>query len=145
MRLNKSAQYGLLFVLYLQRAGRARVEDAAANLGLSRNFLKQIACKLRVGNVVQSVRGPGGGYQLVEDVKFVDVLEALKIEPFLGTSETERLQTGGPEQRALANFVGALSFHVEDLLKTTANEVNEALVQQETEQLDSISDSATAN
>lgn len=145
MRLNKSAQYGLLLSLYLSRSGRANIEDVAKNLSMSKAFLQQVANKLRKGGVIRSIRGAGGGYELTQDATVANVMTALSVVPLINVNETLSLQAGQTEHRALVNFVGAVSFNLENLFSTKITEVSAALVQQELEQLNSLSDSATAN
>lgn len=145
MRLNKAGQYGMLLSLYLSRAGRARIEDIAVNLNLSKHFLEQIASKLRRAGVVVSVRGPGGGYELNPQASVYEVLTASGVQGLLNSDESAALQTGTPEQRALGNFVGAVSYQMSTLLNVKVSHVSDALVQQEVAQLDSINETATAN
>lgn len=145
MRLNKASQYGMLFSLYLSRSGRARIEDVAVNLNISKYFLEQIAAKLRKSGVVNSVRGRNGGYELNPDATMMDVLKSVGVVGLLNNKESEALQLGQPEQRALANYVGAVSFHLSDLFNSKVSDVCSALVIQEVAQLDSLTDSATAN
>lgn len=145
MKLNKSAQYGILLGLYLVRAGRANLKDVSLNLNMSRSFLEQVASKLRRAGVLKSVRGPGGGYELIPNATVSNVLDALEIKPLLSKYQTLSLQSGHVEHRALANFVGSLSFHLEDLLNTKLSDVSEALVSDELEQLNSVTEENTVN
>ncbi len=41
--------------------------------GISLSYLEQLFAKLRRGNLVVSVRGPGGGYQLSRDMTGIHV------------------------------------------------------------------------
>ena len=45
-------------------AGPVRLSDIARRQQISVAYLEQIFCKLRRAELVQSVRGPGGGYRL---------------------------------------------------------------------------------
>lgn len=101
MKLNKKIQYGLLFGLYLSRAGRVKVSIAAEQLGLSKSLLEQVAVALRRQGVFNSIRGPGGGYELNGDPSikdFFDVLSPVRLikdrNNFIKTQE----------HRALAKF-----------------------------------------
>jgi hypothetical protein len=104
LHLNNKVQYGLLFCLYLSRAGRGTIEDAAANLGLSKTFLTQVAHKLKVAGVLVSFRGPGGGYELKEEARMVEIFTALSPFVLLNSKELKRYVSGPPEHRALADF-----------------------------------------
>lgn len=56
-----------------------RVQDVAPAIGTTVNFLEQIARRLRVAGIIQSVRGPGGGYVVVNrKVTLYDVSRALQ-------------------------------------------------------------------
>lgn len=143
MKLGQKTQYALLFVLYLARSGRARTTDAAANLNLSVHFLEQVARKLRQAGIVKSVRGPGGGYELSSDPSIGAVLDAMKVKPFLTASETETLQRGNAEHRALAAIVGTLSFNLTQALKAPVGGTQAVLAKAEGAQLDSLNTTST--
>jgi Rrf2 family protein len=59
---------------------QVRVKDLADSQKCSMHFLEQIFRNLRIAGVVNSVRGPGGGYKLSRnstEISVKDVLEAL--------------------------------------------------------------------
>lgn len=143
MRLGKKVQYALLFVLYLARSGRARTTDAAVNLQLSVHFLEQVARKLRQAGIIKSVRGPGGGYELVGDVSIGTVLDAMKVQPLITQDETEALQRGNAEHRALAEIVGKMSFNLSKALSAPVVGTQTSLAKAEGAQLDSLGSNPT--
>lgn len=54
--------------------------DIAERQSISLPYLEQLFVKLRRANLVESVRGPGGGYRLARppsDIRAVDVLQAV--------------------------------------------------------------------
>ncbi|NLF25682.1 MAG: Fe-S cluster assembly transcriptional regulator IscR, partial [Deltaproteobacteria bacterium] len=65
MRITKWGEYGILCCLYLARHGS---EHSVGALELSRErhiplqYTQQILQRLRRGGVIESLRGPGGGY-----------------------------------------------------------------------------------
>ena len=64
--LSKTSQYALRAVIYLARQTGAPVPAAevAAGLGVPSNYLSKILHTLSRAGVVDSERGPGGGYRL---------------------------------------------------------------------------------
>jgi Rrf2 family iron-sulfur cluster assembly transcriptional regulator len=67
MILSQSAVYALRAALLLAEAddeGRMRVDDMAAALGAPRNYLSKILHALAREGIVDSARGPGGGFRL---------------------------------------------------------------------------------
>lgn len=117
MRFNKKEQYGLLFVLYLCRSGRATIDNAALNLNVPKSFLEQIARQLRLANIVNSVRGFHGGHELACDPTVAEVLGALSDAPLVLTEPEFRFYTtGAAEHRALGtlakNVLTTLNVHL---------------------------------
>jgi len=69
--------------------------DIAARQEISLSYLEQLFAKLRRGELVKSVRGPGGGYLLsrnADDIRIADVILAVD-EPLKAT----RCETGSPK------------------------------------------------
>lgn len=116
MRVNKDTQYGVLFTLYIARAGRAKVSDAADNLGLSESFLAQIARKLRLAGVINSVKGPGGGYELNGEPKMSQVFKAFTPDVLLTTKEIMGHMRGGLEQRSFVHYIAGIDRSMRSLL-----------------------------
>ncbi len=136
MGLNKITQYSLLFCLYLARAGRANVKDIAANLSLPKRFLEQIARKLKLAGVVNSVRGPGGGYSLVEGIKIIQIINAVTEVSLLTKTEHFNYIKGQPEERALALYTSWIGSKQSTMLNMTVTNVMEVLVKAEMHTLD---------
>ena len=63
--ITKDIEYAVKLIEEL-RVGSSPVglEYVADKNGLSRHFLEQVARKMRIGGIIQSKRGPGGGYQM---------------------------------------------------------------------------------
>lgn len=100
MRLTKKQQNGLLLALYVARAGRCKVSDAAEELGVSYCFLAQIARKLRKRGLLASFRGPGGGFELFGDPTAGDVIWCLGSRP-----TNNHVSSGSSERRALGQLL----------------------------------------
>ncbi len=64
--LSKTSEYALRAVIYLARKSSQPVPaaDVAAGLGVPANYLSKILHALGRAGVVESERGPGGGYRL---------------------------------------------------------------------------------
>lgn len=82
MRVTSQAEYGLLCVLHLARRDPAvatSVRELAALEGLPLQYCEKIFRQLRQAQLVESVRGAGGGYRLArpaERISLKDVIEA---------------------------------------------------------------------
>lgn len=142
MNLNKKEQYAILFVMYLLRAGRAKIEDVSLNLNIPKSFLEQIARTLRVKGYITSVRGPGGGYELVsKEITFYDILHGLGVSSDLLPSKDVGVYRFGPtEERALAAFADAYDRKVYSYLDIKLNDVLNLLVEEEMKVLNSVTD-----
>lgn len=86
MRFTKWGEYGLLFCVYLakQRAiADSPVSIGAAELGDSHGvplqYAQQILHRLRKGNIIRSIRGPRGGFQLTKDPRSVTMKDILTV------------------------------------------------------------------
>jgi Rrf2 family protein len=55
-----------------------RVSDIAARQKLAVTYLEQIFSKLRQGGIVESVKGPGGGYKLARPANKITTLDIIK-------------------------------------------------------------------
>ncbi len=131
MKLNKKVQYGLLLCLYLSRSGRSKIEIVALNLNLSRSFLDQVANKLKNRGVIKSFKGPGGGFELIEDAKMLWIFQALDSVRFLTDKEIKEYITGTPEKRALSHFTSTLSAALNPLLNRRVVNVMKEVVANE--------------
>ena len=67
MRLTAKGRYAVTAMLDLavhQEEGPISLADISRRQGISLSYLEQLFAKLRKKNLVNSVRGPGGGYTL---------------------------------------------------------------------------------
>jgi Rrf2 family iron-sulfur cluster assembly transcriptional regulator len=85
MRLSTKGQYAVRAMVRLachecNKEGRpVSLKDISSEEGISLSYLEQLFVKLRRGNLVKSVRGPGGGYVLVRDSKNISVGEVITV------------------------------------------------------------------
>lgn len=80
MRLTTKGRYAVTAMLDLAiHAGEAPVSlaDISERQGISLSYLEQLFAKLRRNELVRSVRGPGGGYQLNRDQQDIDVAQVI--------------------------------------------------------------------
>ena len=85
MRITQWGEYGVLIAVYLAckqtTAGRDDTIIAAAEIaeaqGIALQYAQQILLRLRDGEIVESVRGPHGGYRLTKPPGEISLLEVL--------------------------------------------------------------------
>ena len=73
MRLSTKGRYAVMAMADLAKNGRSdgvpravSLAEIAARQEISLSYLEQLFARLRRGGLVQSVRGPGGGYRLAK-------------------------------------------------------------------------------
>lgn len=124
MKFNKDIQIAILFTTYLSRSGRADLETIAENLSISLSFLEQIARKLRIGNVVKSIRGPGGGYELVDDSTIQHIFNAINPIALIASEDvTSYFLLGEVEHRTLVNFSKTIVQALRPVLKRKIKDI----------------------
>lgn len=104
MKFDRESVLGILFCLYLKRSGRANVQNASLNLNCSHDHLQLISNKLRKKQILNSKKGPGGGFELVGDPTILQIVSAIKGYSFVKSEEKTRLNFGEFEQRALSSL-----------------------------------------
>lgn len=80
MRLTTKGRYAVTAMLDLalhQQQGPISLADISARQEISLSYLEQLFAKLRKHELVSSVRGPGGGYQLARDMANIYVAEII--------------------------------------------------------------------
>lgn len=101
MKMNKDIQYGILFCLYLARSGRTTIDSASEGLKIKKLFLAQIANKLKNARVLDSFKGPHGGYELNGNPPLSEIIYAIAPQWVLNDTESKKYVSGSPEYRAL--------------------------------------------
>lgn len=69
MRLSTKGRYAVMAMADLAKNGSGRavsLAEIATRQEISLSYLEQLFARLRKGGLVQSVRGPGGGYRLAK-------------------------------------------------------------------------------
>jgi len=80
MRLTTKGRYAVTAMLDLAlhaEKGPISLADISQRQGISLSYLEQLFAKLRRNGLVNSVRGPGGGYRLSRDSSEVRVAEVI--------------------------------------------------------------------
>ncbi len=78
MRLTAKGRYAVTAMLDLavhENCGPISLADISERQGISLSYLEQLFSKLRKSNLVSSVRGPGGGYELSRDSSTIYVAQ----------------------------------------------------------------------
>jgi Rrf2 family iron-sulfur cluster assembly transcriptional regulator len=76
MRLTSKGRYAVTAMLDIalhQQAGAVSLADIASRQCISLSYLEQIFTRLRREKLVKSVRGPGGGYLISEDLSNISI------------------------------------------------------------------------
>ncbi len=123
MLLSTKGRYAVMAMVEIAKQGDAKplsLGDVAIRLELSLAYLEQLFMKLRRKGLVQSVRGPGGGYVLGRNAETISICEIMAAvdEPFKMTrceSESGCVAT----RRCSTHFLWeALEAHIEQFLAT---------------------------
>ena len=83
MRLTSKGRYAVRAMLDLtahSTGNPVRLQEISNRQSISLHYLEQLFRKLRTGQVVKSVRGPGGGYILArhkDEISICDILECV--------------------------------------------------------------------
>ena len=80
MRMSTKAQYAVRAMVNLNLhsdGGPVSLRDISLRESISLTYLEQLFVKLRRGQIVKSVRGPGGGYLLARPAREIQVDEII--------------------------------------------------------------------
>ena len=98
MKLTSKGRYAVMAMADLANNNVKKpinLTEISLRQGISISFLEQLFLKLRKNNLVQSVRGPSGGYvltKLPEEIKLLSIISAVdeKIETLKCRKESKR-------------------------------------------------------
>ncbi|HEV8027818.1 MAG TPA: Rrf2 family transcriptional regulator [Stellaceae bacterium] len=110
MRLSTKGRYAVMAMVDLAKHSQGdpiALAEIAERQEISLSYLEQLFAKLRVGGLVKSVRGPGGGYLLghpADETRISDVILAVD-EPIRATRCTPGAPMGcrGSKARCLTH------------------------------------------
>jgi len=83
MRLSTKGRYAVTAMMDLaihHGQGPVTLADISENQGISLSYLEQLFARLKKNNLVEGLRGPGGGYRLSrgpDDISVADVITAI--------------------------------------------------------------------
>jgi len=100
MRLTTKGRYAVTAMLDLSinaNDGPVSLNDISQRQDISLSYLEQLFSKLRKKELVKSVRGPGGGYQLSRDENNIDMAEI--IDAVSESLDTTKCQGSGDCQK----------------------------------------------
>ncbi|OFZ23059.1 MAG: hypothetical protein A2202_08035 [Bdellovibrionales bacterium RIFOXYA1_FULL_36_14] len=128
MRLTSKGRYAIRAMLDLtsnSNGNPVRLQEISQRQNISLHYLEQLFRKLRNGQAVKSVRGPGGGYVLsrsMDQITIRDVLDCVgeNINPakdIIG-SESEKADT--VEYQLSRNYFQNLGIIMKEYLETTS-------------------------
>lgn len=84
MQFSTKVRYGLALTLFIakQRSNVTSTAKIAQALGLSKIYLEQILRPLKSHRIVESIKGPNGGYRIADArlVKVSEIFDALEPE-----------------------------------------------------------------
>ena len=127
MKLSTKGRYAMIALTDLASQGGDRMvslAEIAERQDISLAYLEQLFVKLRRAEIVESVRGPGGGYRLarpVEQIRVSDILSAVdeKMDALARGGGASGADTGTIEQRLADKLWEQLSANVYVLLHQT--------------------------
>jgi len=99
MKISTKGRYGLAAVLYIAKNSKngklITVIRIADELGFSKIYLEQIFSMLKKADILTSIKGSQGGYQLAKDPSLITVFDVLQsTESNLSEKSEQALQKG---------------------------------------------------
>lgn len=98
MRMSTKSRFALQAMIDLalrERSGPVALAQIATRQGVSLSYLEQLFSRLRRAGLVESTRGPGGGYTLGRrpaDISAADIVTAVEDELVEATEAAQRMQ-----------------------------------------------------
>lgn len=128
MRLTSKGRYAVRAMLDLtanSNGNPVRLQEISTRQNISLHYLEQLFRKLRNGQVVKSVRGPGGGYVLarsMDQITIKDVLDCVgeNINPAKDIVGTEASTSNSVEYHLSKNYFSNLAIIMKEYLQTTS-------------------------
>lgn len=76
MKITQDIEYAAKLITSIRASkSQVRLEEVSQANNISLHFLEQVARRLRIGGVIKSKRGPGGGYRMVkETISLADLI-----------------------------------------------------------------------
>ena len=127
MRLTSKGRYAVRAMLDLtahSNGNPVRLQEISTRQNISLHYLEQLFRKLRNGQAVKSVRGPGGGYVLarpMDQISVKDILDCVgeNINPAKDIVGTEAENANTVEYHLSRNYFQNLGIIMREYLHTT--------------------------
>ena len=132
MKLTSKGRYAVMAMADLAKNNEQKptsLTEISLRQGISISFLEQLFLKLRKHNLVQSVRGPLGGYiltKLPEEIKLLSIIEAVdeKIKTLKCRRESKKGCNGKSIKCITHNLWDDLEIHINKFFEdNTLNDV----------------------
>ena len=132
MKLTAKGRYAVMAMADLAKNKVKKptsLTEISLRQGISISFLEQLFLKLRKNNLVQSVRGPSGGYvltKLPEDIKLLSIINAVdeKIKTLKCRKESKKGCNGKSIKCITHNLWDDLEIHINKFFEdNTLNDV----------------------
>ncbi len=128
MKLGSRGRYAVMAMVDLashENDGPVSLADIASRQEISLSYLEQLFAKLRKAELVDSVRGPGGGYLLKKDASLTNVSEIIiAVDEAIQTTRCGEMGgrpcTGRLERCATHDLWRELRLHIVDFLATVS-------------------------
>lgn len=122
MKLHKSTMCALYAVLELAAHPELQISagEIASKYGISLNHLAKVLRSLVRARLIESVRGPGGGYRLCGNPKRVTLLDIIELFEDPAPDLDQATATDSEESRALHKVLS----DVDDISVTTLRSVS---------------------
>ena len=128
MRLTSKGRYAVRAMLDLtshSHGNTVRLQEISTRQNISLHYLEQLFRKLRNGQAVKSVRGPGGGYVLarsMDQITIKDVLDCVgeNINPAKDILGSEAESSDTAEFHLSKNYFQNLGIIMREYLETTS-------------------------
>tara|TARA_Y100000590_G_scaffold447879_1_gene583777 strand:- start:572 stop:1009 length:438 start_codon:yes stop_codon:yes gene_type:complete len=112
MKLSSKGRYAVMAMADLARNGAKKpinLTEISLRQGISISFLEQIFLKLKKNNLVQSLRGPSGGYLLAkspEEIKLSSIIDAVdeKVKT-LGCKKESKKGCNGKSIKCITHYL----------------------------------------
>jgi Rrf2 family iron-sulfur cluster assembly transcriptional regulator len=137
MRLTTKGRYAVTSMLDLalhQASGPIPLAGISARQDISLSYLEQLFAKLRRRGLVQSVRGPGGGYNLGKEAELINIAEV--IEAVNETTDATRCKGAGDCQKGATCLTHHLWIDLSEQIRDFLGDISLADLVQRQEILD---------
>jgi len=132
MKLNSKARYAVMALADLAKNNTKEptsLTEISLRQGISINYLEQLFLKLRKNNLVQSARGPSGGYVLSkppDEIKLLSIINAVdeKIQTVKCRKESKKGCNGKSIKCITHNLWDDLETHINKFFEeNTLNDI----------------------